>query len=78
MEKTTNYFQTKINNMILINTVDNQNGDFNIKKHKYYLEAITIGIVFQLFAYYIPTYLGLDPNRNANDDYDELIKNRLT
>lgn len=78
LEKTTNYFQTKINNMILINTVDKQNGDFNIKKHKYYLEAITIGIVFQLFAYYIPTYLGLDPNRNANDDYDELIKNRLT
>lgn len=78
LEKTCRYFRSKIDNLIVINTLDKKIGDFNLKKHKYYLESVTIGVIFQLFAYYLPTYLGLDPNRDANNDYDELINNRLS
>lgn len=77
LKKTVTYFKNKVKNLILINTLGGSDGDINLEPHKYYLETLSIGVVFQLLAYYLPTYLDLDPNRDSNNKYDELINNRL-
>lgn len=51
-------------------------GFINLQKRKMTDSVYNLLIVFQVFYSLIPFLNGIDPNRNLNDDYAELVSTR--
>lgn len=72
------YLEHKVSRVLLIDTTEQvEKSDISVNNLQFNLSAINVGIVFQMLSYYLPTYVGHDPNAEINHDYELLVHNRL-
>lgn len=78
LHDTYDYLVKKVSRVLMIDTLNNNSlGDIKIKNRPYNLSAINIGVIFQMMAYRIPTYVNEEPNAVVNHDYETLVHNRI-
>ena len=81
IEKTFRYLRTKTDKVMMINAQRKKIKDpmvINIQHHPYTQSVLGITMVIQILSLFIPEINGLDPNRNANNDYTKYMSTRVS
>lgn len=77
MEETYDYLKDKVGRVAIIDTTGQLNSGLAVKNRLYGISAVNIGVTLQVLAYWLPAYIGNDPNLEINHDYEMLVHNRI-
>ncbi|WP_125702495.1 SIS domain-containing protein [Lacticaseibacillus daqingensis] len=77
LEETYIYLKDKVNRVAIIDTTGRLDSGLAVENRLYGISAVNVGVVFQVLAYWLPAYIGNDPNLVINHDYELLVHNRI-
>lgn len=78
-EVTIPYLRQNAHRLLVVSATNqrNYNADIVVEHHPITCSALNLAVVFQVISVYLPEVIGLNPNRESNDDYTNLVNTRV-